>query len=100
MWRVRTVIYDFRKWYRMRKWYSGYDTRKRERMSEAGRDFDSRELARYENKPFDGDGETCPRCGAKIEWGGGMVGEAMAWCSRRGCNWGWTDIVGAIARVL
>lgn len=62
-------------------------------------DWDARELARYENAPYPGDG-MCPKCGSALEEFSGMVGESHVVCTNSACDWSWTDTVGAIAAVI
>lgn len=43
--------------------------------------------------------DVCPKCGAVLEQGSGMVGEMMLWCTNKNCTYAWCDEEGAIRRV-
>lgn len=41
----------------------------------------------------------CPECGRELEWGSGMAGESIAFCPNDECNYGWSNMEGAIRNV-
>lgn len=109
-WRIKAYLYD-RKQVRLGilhetpEYQADYKEALAMALFECGRDYDCREItkASVSQEFFDPppQGKNCPRCGAPLRDFDGMVGEAMIMCTRKkGCNYGWCDNAGAIARVI
>jgi hypothetical protein len=108
-WRFRALRYDIAWWFinrwRGTRWHTRrYEEARREALFECRGDFDRTEITKMAvHEAFYGTeepGEWCPRCGAPMNWGDGMAGEPVAFCSRDGCHYGYCDNAQAIRNVI